>query len=315
MQLRVINPTCGKHGYRAAHSMPDPASSSQTINWPRELVHNSIPCNNWIPDFGVVDMRSVLSEHAATIKDQFTRQASDFSAAPELHNDAVLALMVKAAKPRHTDRAIDVACGPGTVVAAFSPIVARALGLDATQAMLDEAKALSIKRALANVEWCSGSVYALPYPAAAFDIVTCRFTFHHLEDPRAAFSEMVRIASPEARIVLCDAIASDEEPKANAFNAMERWRDPSTVEFRTLGFLQSLFADAGLGLPKVEHCQVPYLAHEFVARSFPAREDRAGLLRFIDGSVKGDQLGMNARRDADGIHIAFQSVVLSALKS
>jgi hypothetical protein len=70
-----------------------------------------------------------------------------------------------------------------------------------------------------------------------------------------------------------------------------------------------------LGLPKVEHFQVPYLAHEFVARSFPAREDRAGLLRFIDGSVKGDQLGMNARRDADGIHIAFQSVVLSALKS
>jgi hypothetical protein len=35
----------------------------------------------------------------------------------------------------------------------------------------------------------------------------------------------------------------------------------------------------------------------------------------IEDSVKEDQLGMNARREADGIHIAFQSVVLSAMKS
>ena len=132
------------------------------------------------------------SEHAATIKDQFTRQASDFSAASELHNEAVLALIIKAAMPKHTDRVIDVACGPGTVVTAFSPFVARSVGLDVTQAMLNEATALSIEKALANVEWCSGSVYALPYPAAVFDIVTCRFAFHHLEDPRVAFSEMVR---------------------------------------------------------------------------------------------------------------------------
>ena len=100
-----------------------------------------------------MDMINGASEHAATINDQFTRQATDFSAASELHNDAVLALMVNAAKPKHTDRVIDVACGPGTVVAAFSPFVARAVGLDATQAMLTEAKALSVKRALANEVW------------------------------------------------------------------------------------------------------------------------------------------------------------------
>ncbi len=41
---------------------------------------------------------------------------------------------------------------------------------------------------------------------------------------------------PGGRIVLCDAVASDDPVKAAAFNAMERFRDPSTVEFRTLGF-------------------------------------------------------------------------------
>ncbi len=40
-----------------------------------------------------------------------------------------------------------------------------------------------------------------------------------------------------------------------------------------------------------------------------------GYSGLIEDSVKGDQLGMNARQEEDGIHIAFQSVVLSALKS
>ena len=53
---------------------------------------------------------------------------------------------------------------------------------------------------------------------------------------------MVRVARPGGRIVLCDAFASDDPAKAAAFNAMERLRDPSTVEFRPLAFLRGLFA-------------------------------------------------------------------------
>jgi len=263
--------------------------------------------NEVFPKFG-------SSEHAAIIDDQFTRQAAGFAAAPELHNDAVLALLVEAGRPQCTDRMIDVACGPGTVVAAFSPHVERATGLDATPAMLAEANAFATAKALANVDWQPGSAYELPYAAATFDIVVSRFAFHHLEDPRAAFTEMVRVTSPGGRIVLCDAVASDDSAKAAAFNAMERWRDPSTVEFRTLGFLRGLFQDANLGSPGMARFQVPYLARKLVAGSFPARDNRAGLLKVIEDSVNGDLLGMNARSEYDGVHIAFQAVILSVAK-
>ncbi|KAA6456648.1 methyltransferase domain-containing protein [Acidobacteria bacterium AB60] len=250
--------------------------------------------------------------HAALVKDQFTRQARGFSESPELHNDAVLSLLVKAARPEPSDRALDVACGPGTVVAALSSHVASVDGLDATEAMLREAKALAECKALANARFRRGSVYALPYPADSFQIVTCRFAFHHFEDPKAAFSEMARVSSRGARIILCDAIAPDQKEKADAFNEMERFRDPSTVEFRTVGFLRHLFIAAGLGEPSVEQFQIPYVAQELVARSFPANGDRQGLLGLIEASVEGDRLGMNARRTANGIRIAFQGVVLSA---
>jgi ubiquinone/menaquinone biosynthesis C-methylase UbiE len=174
-------------------------------------------------------MDSDSTIHTAIINDQFTRQAHGFSASPELHNDAVLSLLVDPGKPEPHDRMLDVACGPGTVVVAFSPHVAHADGLDATDAMLTQAKALSTAKALTNVRWQLGNVYALPYATDAFDIVTCRFAFHHFEDPQTAFAEMVRIAAPGTRIILCDAIASDETRKLarsakwNAFGTLPPW--------------------------------------------------------------------------------------------
>jgi ubiquinone/menaquinone biosynthesis C-methylase UbiE len=214
--------------------------------------------------------------HDATIADQFTRQAVQFAAAPALHNQAALDLLVEAARPEPGDITLDVACGPGTVVAAFAARVRRAEGLDATEAMLDEARKLAARDGLSNVGWHRGSVYELPFADATFDVVSCRFAFHHFEQPACAFAEMVRVARQGARIVLCDAVASDDPAKAAAFNAMERRRDPSTVEFRTLAFLRGLFAEVGLPEPAARFYGVPVESERLIAMSFPAATTGSG---------------------------------------
>jgi len=58
--------------------------------------------------------------HERAIRDQFSRQAAGFAVAPELHADGIVALVVEAAKPQAVDRAIDLACGPGTVACALA---------------------------------------------------------------------------------------------------------------------------------------------------------------------------------------------------
>ncbi len=254
------------------------------------------------------------SEHSAKISDQFTRQAQNFAASRELHNEAVLKLLTDAASPRPTDRMLDVACGPGTVVVAFAPLVAHAIGIDATPAMLAEAQKLTTEKGLQNVAWRQGSAYELPFPNESFDIVTSRFTFHHFERPTAVFKQMLRVARRGARIVLCDAVVSEDPAKARAFNEMERWSDPSTIEIRSLGYLKALFSKESLPEPTMTGFQVSQLAHDLVARSFPAHGDRAGLLKLIEQSVDGDLLGMNAHRETDGVHITFQAFVLTATK-
>ena len=252
--------------------------------------------------------------HDRAIQDQFSRQETGFAGARELHADGVVALVVDAACPRPDDRAIDLACGPGTVACALAKRVSHVVGLDSTAAMLDKARELAGREGVKNVEWRTGDVYQTPFADGSFDVVTCRFAFHHFENPALAFAEMVRLAAPGGRIVICDAFASDDPVKAAALNAMDRIRDPSTAEYWTLLYLRRLFEAVGLGEPEVRRFDVSYLAPQFVARSFPANDDRAGLLSMIEDSVEGDKMDTGAHWTPEGVRFVFRAAVLTAAK-
>jgi ubiquinone/menaquinone biosynthesis C-methylase UbiE len=262
----------------------------------------------------VVNAGSSDTSHSSKIQDQFSRQAEGFAASPSLHNADALALLVDAALPSPDDVALDVACGPGSVVAAFAARVRRAVGLDATEAMLAQARQLAAARSLSNTEFRRGDVYALPFAAESFDIVSCRFAFHHFEEPERAFAEMLRVCRRGGRIVLCDGVASDDPAKAAAFNRMESHRDPSTVEFRTLSRLVDLFTTAALPTPAQQFYRVPAERERLIAGSFPANNGRDLLRRMIDESVDGDLFGMEARRDGDTVPLSYSSVVLTSRK-
>lgn len=257
---------------------------------------------------------TTTSAHAREIQDQFSRQATGFAGAKELHADEVVGLVVEASRPKLGELAIDLCCGTGSVACAMAKRVGGVVGLDATEAMLEKARDLAGREGLDNVEWRAGDVYQTPFADGSFDIVTCRFAFHHLEHPALAFAEMVRLSAPGGRVVLCDVFASDDPEKAAAFNAMDRFRDPSTAGHRPLNFLRRLFEATGLGDPEIQRFDVSYLAPDFVARSFPLNDDRAGLLAMIEASVDSDTMGLGAHWTPQGVKFSFRSAVLSAVK-
>ncbi|HLH96318.1 MAG TPA: class I SAM-dependent methyltransferase [Xanthobacteraceae bacterium] len=263
----------------------------------------------------MTNYNSSTTTHDAEIVDQFSRQAEAFAQAAALHNERALDLLVTAGEPSASDQSLDVACGPGTIVIAFAKRVRHATGLDATEAMLAQGRQKAAAEGIANVAWSRGSVYTLPFRDGAFDIVSCRFAFHHLERPAEAFAEMIRVCRRGGRIVLCDACCSDDPAKAAAFNRMERFRDPSTVEFRTLGFLRALFRDAALPEPKLATYAVPADTSRLIEGSFPVNNDREGLRRMIEESVAGDTMGVGARFGEQGVEFSYPAAVLSAAKA
>jgi SAM-dependent methyltransferase len=250
------------------------------------------------------------SEHSELILDQFTRQADPFATAPSIRDEQALRLVVEWSGAGPDDTVLDVACGPGLVVCAFAAVVRHATGIDLTPAMLERARALAAERGLTNVAWRQGDVLPLPWPAASFTIVVSRFAFHHFLDPLAVLHEMRRVCAPGGAVVVVDSAPAPD--KADAFNALERVRDPSHVRAMPLAELRGLFAAAGLPEPRVTTYGLEGELESLIARSFPGPGGADEMRRIFRASLADDALGIQARLDDGRIRYAYPVGVLAA---
>src|SRR5271165_688703 len=247
--------------------------------------------------------------HHETILDQFTRQAVPFASAPAIRNTDALNRIVQMAQAGPDDTVLDVACGPGLLVCAFARVVRHATGIDLTPAMLEQARKLQMESGLANITWQQGDVESLPYPDGAFSIVASRFALHHLQNPLAVLKEMRRVCAAGGRMVVADSAPAAD--KADAFNRMERLRDPSHVRAFPVEELQRLFAEAGLAEPEVEFYRLEGELEDLLRRSFPNAGDADRIREMFADSVGTDALDM-ANRERDGkIYYGFPVALLA----
>jgi ubiquinone/menaquinone biosynthesis C-methylase UbiE len=250
--------------------------------------------------------------HQDLIRDQFTRQATPFSTAAPIANEAALQLIIESARPSPHDTLLDVACGGGIVVCAFAPHVRHATGIDVTPAMLERARALAAEQRLANVTWQEGAVERLPYPDGAFTIVVTRFAMHHFLDPAAVLQEMVRVCAPGGRIVVVDTYTSADPAKATAFNRLEKLRDPSHARSLALDELNGLFRAAGLAEPRASFYELRDTVTNLLARSFPNPDDDKKIIAMFEASIVDDSLGIPVRRSGADLEYAYPVAILAA---
>lgn len=250
------------------------------------------------------------SEHQAAILEQFTRQAVPFATAPAIKDEAALRLVVDFSGAAPADTVLDVACGPGLVACAFAKVAKHVTGIDLTPAMLDRARALQREQGLTNMTWEQGDVLPLPYRDGAFTLVVSRFAFHHLLDPGAVLQEMARVCAPGGTVMVIDSAPAPD--KADAFNAMERLRDPSHVLALPLAEHVTLFARAGLGEPRHTSYRLEGELEGLLARSFPKPGDADRIRKLFADSLVDDALGIETRRVRDTIHYGFPVAVLAA---
>jgi ubiquinone/menaquinone biosynthesis C-methylase UbiE len=247
-------------------------------------------------------------KHREQILDQFTRQAVPFSSAPAIRNQEALDRIVELAGADPEDRVLDVACGPGLLVCAFARVVRHATGIDLTPAMLEQARELQRQQGLENVTWRQGDVLPLPYEDGKFSIVSARFAFHHFLDPLAVLKEMRRVCRAGGRIIGAD--SAPARGKADAFNAMERLRDPSHVRAMPVEELREMFVGAGLNEPRVENYRLEGELEDLLRRSFPNEGDADRIREIFERSLVDDALDMATRRKDDRIYYAFPVAIL-----
>jgi ubiquinone/menaquinone biosynthesis C-methylase UbiE len=251
-----------------------------------------------------------MAEHTDIVVDQFTRQATPFANATAMRDEDALRLLVTFCSVRPDDTVLDVACGPGLVVAAFAKVCRRATGIDLTPAMIEKACAHADALALANTDWHIGNVSSLPFADGSFSIAVSRFAFHHFVDPLGVLREMKRVAT--RKVVVADMVASDDPARAAALNRMEKLRDPSHARTLTLPELRDLFAQAGLPAPRETYYDVRAELEGLLATSFPDPADLPVIRQMFEDSLLDDGLGMKTRRKGDKLLLSYPIAILAA---
>ncbi|MEA2623980.1 MAG: hypothetical protein QOD06_25 [Candidatus Binatota bacterium] len=98
-------------------------------------------------------------------------------------------------------RIADLGCGPADMPARLRPVLPEAMviGIDAARAMLRIGRRRSADAALVCAR-----VPALPFPDRSFDAIVSNSLLHHLPEPAALWSEIVRLGRSGAAILVVD---------------------------------------------------------------------------------------------------------------
>src|SRR5262245_27573034 len=255
-----------------------------------------------------------MKSHKYIIRDQFTKQAFAFSSATAIKSEDILKILLRFTNPCARDTVLDVACGPGIVVCAFAAVVAHATGIDLTPAMIERASALQSEKRLMNVTWQVGDIVPLPYSDESFSIVTSRYAFHHMQDPRAVIAEMNRVCRVRGKVAQIDMIASEDPIKADALNRMDRLRDPSHVRALTLAEMRGLFAGVGLPDPRMTFYKFDVELEALLKFSFPNEGDAEKVRQMLIDSLEDDGMGLSTRREKGQIWLSYPIVAMMAEK-
>ena len=184
-------------------------------------------------------------DHLQRVTDEFARQAQTFDAWAAQVDADVGARFGAALGEAARGRLIDVACGPGVVTAALAPAAASIVAFDATEQMLEKARARCARAGVKNVAFQSGDAENLPFADAQFDGAVTRAAVHHFADPQRALDEIFRVLRPGGVAVVLDVISSEDADESRLHNAIERLRDPSHVRMLPASVLDAAARRAG----------------------------------------------------------------------
>jgi ubiquinone/menaquinone biosynthesis C-methylase UbiE len=244
-------------------------------------------------------------KHKEAVQRQFTKTAEAFSKSAVRDTPELVAEKVEFARPQATDAALDVACGPGTFVLALAPRVRFAHGLDLTEEMLRQARAFQQERQIANACFLRGEAEHLPYPDAAFDLVTCQFSFHHMPRPELALKEMFRMMKPEGRMLIIDTLGPESDEKFELHTRIESLRDPShALSLRLTTFLR-LFDEQGLDILRQSIKRRPRSFNHWMLRAGlePKHKRYRETRQLLEESIEGDRAGFSPQPQGDDILI------------
>jgi len=240
-------------------------------------------------------------DHNAKIVDQFTKQAIPFTELPG-HLD-LIQMLIEMAHVTADDTVLDLACGSGLVACEFAKVAKQVTGIGITEKMIEQARERQKELGLTNLGWDIGTVLPLPCESESFSIVITRYSFHHFLDPEAVLKEMCRICKTGGKVLIADAALPAD--KADAYNYMEKLRDPSHTRALSRDEFEILLQNSGLKNLQRSSYRVEMELEKQLNASFPNPGDDEKIREIFRKDIGVDALGMSAHSVGNEIHFSY----------
>jgi ubiquinone/menaquinone biosynthesis C-methylase UbiE len=136
---------------------------------------------------------------------------------------------IEKAQLKPTQRALDVATGPGTLACRIAKSVGRVCALDFSEEMVARCRARLQNLEIENVAVTQGDGQALPYADASFDVGFSMFGLMFFPDRMRGFRELFRVLVPGGSAYVTSWAPIDQSPLMLARVAAQRAADPSST--------------------------------------------------------------------------------------
>ncbi len=136
----------------------------------------------------------------------FLARAAEWDGIRSLHveEEQVEAAMAAALGPGPFELLVDLGTGTGRILELFAGRYSRALGIDASHAMLAYARAKLDRAGLGQAQVRQGDIFNLNIDDGAASAVVMHQVLHFLSAPARAIEEAARILAPGGRLLLVD---------------------------------------------------------------------------------------------------------------
>lgn len=252
------------------------------------------------------------SNHKQTVRQSFTRQADAYATNQRLTDPAKVSRLVDASGAETSARVLEVGTGPGHVAAGFTEQCRKAVGLDLTDAPLKIAREKYenlIPKALCFVQ---GDAEAIPFEDDTFDVVYCRLTLHHLEEPADVLQQMSRVCRPNGTIAIEDLVVSEHPERAEYQNRFERLRNPAHVRALPLSELLSVVADAGMDPHQVRTDETVTEVEEWLQTAETPKNRSTDVREMLSRDVDADLSGTRPFWRNDTLYFIHSTAIVIA---
>jgi ubiquinone/menaquinone biosynthesis C-methylase UbiE len=243
-------------------------------------------------------------------KRQFGKQAEAYAKGNIFVDVVHLAEVVKRSGVEKNHRVLDIATGAGFLALEFAKKAGVVIGCDLTRNMLLKAREKERSQGLKNTGFLLSDVESLPFPDKSFDIVSCRFAFHHFPNPEKALLEMKRVCRD--RLVLVDGVSSEDIEKSLFHNSLEKMRDPSHVRIYSLSEIEEMFNVAGADITDITHWQIPQDFEEWITRAGCDKRQTEMIERLMAESMDGDRTGLWVKLENGRLGFIYDTIILTA---